>query len=125
MTWSAMRNVRAAARDRTQDVDVRRPLQWPHAVLPRRRAATDHEHRRALEIGIRHRGDAVGDAGAGRHERDAELAGQQRMRSGHVHGRALVPHVDDRDAVGRKTIPDRLDMAALQAEHARRLRARR
>ena len=36
----------------------------------------------------------------------------------HVHGGAFVPHVDDTDALPRHVVPDRLDMAALQAEDA-------
>ena len=108
------------ARERAQDLDVRRALQRTHPVLPCRRTAADDEHRRALEIGIGHRRHAVGDAGTRRHERDAEFAGQQRMRGCHVDGGALVPHVDDRDAVRGEVIPDRLDMTALQSEHALR-----
>ena len=40
------------------------------------------------------------------------------MRVRHVHGGAFVAHVDDADALPRDVIPDRLDMAALQAEDA-------
>ena len=60
----------------------------------------------------------VGHAGPGRDHGDAELAGQLGMGVRHVHGRALVAHVDDADAEPREMVPDRLDVAALQAEHA-------
>ena len=36
----------------------------------------------------------------------------------HVNGGAFVAHVDDADALARDVVPDRLDMAALQAEDA-------
>ena len=36
----------------------------------------------------------------------------------HVDGGAFVAHVDDADALARHVVPDRLDVAALQAEDA-------
>ena len=60
----------------------------------------------------------VGDAGPGGDHGDAETAGKLGMRMRHVHGGALVAHVDDADALLRDVVPDRLDVAALQAEDA-------
>ncbi len=93
-------------------------LQRTHIGLWPRGAAADEKHGRAGERGIRHRGDAIGYARAGGDHGDAELARQLRMGMGHVDGRALVSHVDDADALAAAEIPDRLDMAALQAEDA-------
>ena len=36
---------------------------------------------------------------------------------GHVHGGALIAHVDDAHAALRQLIPDWLDMTALETEH--------
>jgi hypothetical protein len=36
---------------------------------------------------------------------------------GHVHGGALVAHVDDADVPLRQLIPDGLDVTALETEH--------
>jgi hypothetical protein len=44
--------------------------------------------------------------------------GQLRMGMRHVDRGALVAHVDDADAAACHMIPDRLDVAALQAEDA-------
>ena len=72
----------------------------------------------ARQRGVGDRGDRVGHAGPGSDHRDAELAGQLGMGVRHVDGGALVAHVDDADAEPRDVVPDRLDVAALQAEHA-------
>ena len=40
------------------------------------------------------------------------------MGVGHVHRRAFIAHVDDAHVALRQLIPDRLDMSALEAEHA-------
>ena len=97
-----------------------RSLQRSAVILKRRRAAADDHDRRTLEIGVRNRRHAIGHARTGRDECDADLATQQRMRGRHVHGSALVPHVDDRRAARGQAVPDRLDVPALQAENARR-----
>ena len=47
-----------------------------------------------------------------------KLPGQLGMGVRHVHGGAFVAHVDDADAQPGDVIPDRLDVAALQAEDA-------
>ena len=39
------------------------------------------------------------------------------MGVGHVHGRALVTHIDDRYAGLSEKVPDRLDVTALQTEY--------
>ena len=105
-------------RHRPQDVDMRDVLQRPHIGLRPRRAAADQQHRRARQRGVGHGGDGVGDARTGGRHGDAEAAGQLGMGVRHVHGRALVAHVDDADALPRDMVPDRLDVAALQAEDA-------
>ena len=47
-----------------------------------------------------------------------KLARQFGVRMRHVHGGAFVADIDDADAEPRDMVPDRLDMAALQAEDA-------
>jgi hypothetical protein len=42
---------------------------------------------------------------------------QHCMRVRHMDGGALVAHVDDAHAALPELVPDRLDVAALQAEH--------
>ena len=110
--------MRAVRRHRPQQIDVRNILQRSHIGLRPRGAAADQQHRRAGERGIRHGRHRVGDAGTGGDHGDAEAAGQFGMGVRHVHGGALVAHVDDADALTRDVIPDRLDMAALQSEDA-------
>ena len=44
----------------------------------------------------------------------ADDAGDRLFQLAHVHGGALVAHIDDADAAAAKVIPDRLDVAALQ-----------
>ncbi len=105
-------------RHRPQDVDVGNVLQRAHIGLRSRRAAADQQHRCAGERGVRHGGDGVGDAGPGSRHGDAQHASEFGMGVRHMDGRAFVAHVDDADALARHMIPDRLDMAALQAEDA-------
>ena len=47
----------------------------------------------------------------------AHLAGQLGVRVRHVHGGGLVTDVHDGHAETGQLVPDRLDVAALQAEH--------
>jgi hypothetical protein len=105
-------------RHRPQDVDVGDVLQRAHIGLRARRAAADQQHRRAGERGIGHGGDRIGHARPGGRHGDAERAGQLRMGMRPVDRGALVAHVDDAEAAARHVIPDRLDVAALQAEDA-------
>jgi hypothetical protein len=107
-----------AARYRFHDRNMVDPLERTEVVLRYRCAAADQQHRHALELRIGHGGDAVGDAGPGRYQHDADSAGEHRMRVRHVHGRAFVAHVDDAHLTPPEVIPDRLNVAALQTEHA-------
>ena len=124
-TWSAMRSVR----DRRVTGRMMSTCACPAVARdrPARRARSRRSTAPATRSSsrIRDRGHAVGDAGAGRDHRNAELARQQRMRVRHVHRRAFVAHVDDAHAVRGEPVPDRLDVAALQAEDAPSGRARR
>ena len=106
------------ARHRAQDIDVRDVLERSHVGLRPRGAAADQQHRRPGERGVGHAGDGVGHARPGGRQGDAELSGQLGMRVRHVDGGTLVAHVDDADALARGMVPDRLDVAALQAEDA-------
>ena len=56
--------------------------------------------------------------GPGGHERDPGLPRQLAVGVRHVHRRALVADVDDAHAEPGELVPDRLDVAALEAEHA-------
>ena len=103
---------------RAQDVDVRDVLERPHVDLRPRRAAADHQHRRPCQRRVRDRRHHVGDARAGRHHRHAQAARQLGVGVRHVDRRPLVPHVDDADAEPGAVVPDRLDVAALEAEDA-------
>ena len=93
-------------------------MQRPEIVLGARGAAADQQHGNAFELRVRHGGDAIGHARTGGHHRDAEPPGEHGVRVRHVHRRAFVAHVDDAHAALRQLVPDRLDVAALQAEHA-------
>ena len=92
-------------------------MQWPEIVLGARGAAADQEHGRALQLGVRHGGDAVGHTRTGGDQDDAELSGERGVRMGHVHGGALIAHVDNAYAPLCQLIPDGLDMTALETEH--------
>ncbi|GAC1540222.1 MAG: hypothetical protein NVS2B17_16290 [Candidatus Velthaea sp.] len=62
-------------------------------------------------------GHAVGDAGTRRDERDAQPSRKLRVRVRHIDGRALIAHIDDRDAFLRQTHPDRHDVAAAEPKN--------
>ena len=64
------------------------------------------------EIGPVHlaRQHHVGDARAGRDQRDARLAGHPGPAVGGVPGALLVPDVDDADALGQAAVVDVLDV---------------
>ena len=64
------------------------------------------------------RGDRVAEPRPGRHQRDAELAGDLRPGVGHVHRRGLVADVHDGDAGIDARIVDRHDLVSGQAEDA-------
>ncbi len=106
------------AGDRTHDIRVGDSLQRAEIVLRARRAAADQHDRHAFELRVGHRGDAIGDARARGHHRDADATRQNGMRVRHVHRRAFVAHVDDAHSALAELVPDRLNVAALQAEHA-------
>ncbi len=97
---------------------MRNVLQRPHIGLWPRRAAADQQHRSARERGVGHGCDRVGDARPGSRHGDTQRAGQFRVGVRHVDGRSFVANVDDADAFARHVIPDRLDVAALEAEDA-------
>jgi len=69
-------------------------------------------------MGVGDAGHGVGDAGPGGDQRDAEAAGQLGVRVGHVHGRPLVAHVHDADALGVGAHPQRHDVTAAEREDA-------
>ena len=74
----------------------------------------DHVARLGIRIiDVRDEGAAVHMAHA-----HAERAGEFGVRVRHVHGGALVAHVDDADAEPRDVVPDRLDVPALESEDA-------
>ena len=106
------------ARDRAHQLGVIHVLQAAAIFLRPRIAAGHHEDRRARNMRVGDAGDGVGHAGTGGDQRDAELAGQFRVGLGHMHGGALVAHVDDADAFGIEPHPDRHDVAAAEREHA-------
>ena len=107
-----------AARHGLHDRDVVDALQRPEIVLRHRRAAADQQDRSALELRIGDRRHAVGDTGPRGRERDAQLARQHRMAVRHVHGGAFIAHVDNPHFALGQVVPDRLDVAALEAVHA-------
>jgi hypothetical protein len=97
---------------------MRDVLQRPHVDLGSWRTAADHQNRYARDGGVGHCGDCVGDARAGGNHRDRGTASEFGMRVRHVDGGALVADIDDADAKPCGMVPDRLDVAALQTEHA-------
>ncbi len=70
-------------------------------------------------MGVGNAGHRVGQARPGGDQRDAEFAGQFRMRLSHVHGGAFVAHVNNLDALGIEPHPYRHDVAAAEREHTR------
>ena len=108
----------AIAADGFQNIDMGDVLKRPHIRLRPGGATTDQEERRSGKRRIGHAGNAIGDPRSrGRHD-DAEGAGELGVSMRHVHGGPLVTHVDNADAQPRRMIPNRLDMATLQAEDA-------
>ena len=99
-----------------EDVGVGNVLQRPHVDLRAGRAAADDEDGRPCKGGVRNRRHGVGDAWARRHHGDGEVAREFGVGVRHVDGGTLVAGVDDLDAKPRRVVPDRLDVAALQAE---------
>src|SRR4029077_18013483 len=61
--------------------------------------------------------DRVGHARSRRRHGDAEPTGELGMRMRHVDGGGFVPHGDDAGGEARHAVPDRLDVAAMEAEH--------
>ena len=105
-------------RDRTHEVGVDDILKRAAIFLRARRRSRQHQQRGLGDVRVRDAGHRVGHTRTGGDERDAELAAELAVRVRHVDGRALVAHVDDRDALGIDAHPHRHDVAAAQAENA-------
>ena len=67
-------------------------------------------------MSVRDAGHRVGDAGTRGHQRDTQAAGQLCVRLRHVHGGALVAHVDDANAFGVGAHPQGHDVPAAESE---------
>ena len=79
--------------------------------------AGDHQHRDRIAIGLAHRGQDVGHAGAGDDEADARLAADPGIAVGHEAGALLVARRDVPDP-GRRQAAIELDRVhARDAEH--------
>ena len=63
--------------------------------------AGNHEDRDRIPVGLAHRGQDIGDAGAGDREADAEAAGHPGVAVGHEPEALLVATRDVPDARGR------------------------
>ena len=110
---------RRPLRDRLHHVDLAEAaLQRQPLIIDERAAAADDEDRDAVEVGVRHGRDHVGDAWSGGDDRDADLAGRARPAIGGVAGRLLVPRVDELHAVVHGGLEDRVKVAAVQREDA-------
>jgi hypothetical protein len=103
--------------DRTQDIDVRNVLQWPHVRLGTRSAAAYQQDRDAREGSIGHRRDGICNSRTRRNHGHPEPAHQFGVRVRHVDRRAFVSCVDDPDALAGDMIPNRLDVTALKSEN--------
>ena len=75
--------------------DMGDALQRAEIVLGTGRTAANQQQRHPFQVGIRYRGDAVGNARPRCHQSHAKLAGQHGMGVGHVDRRAFVTHIDD------------------------------
>ena len=93
-------------------------LQAAAIFLRPRISARKHQDRRARDMRVGDAGDCVGHAGTRGDHRNAKLAGELGMRLRHMNGRAFVANIDDLDAFGIQSHPDRHDMAAAQREDA-------
>ena len=83
-----------------------------------RHLAGDHHHGDGVHHRVGNRGDHVGRARAGGHQRDARLAGRARIALGRVAGTLLMAHQNVPDLVLRvERIIDRKDSATRIAEH--------
>ena len=102
--------------DRPHQLDVVHVLQAAHVLERPRRLPADDDHRRLGALRGRDAGDGVGQAGAGRDERDAGLPGDARPAVGGVRRGLLVPHVDDADALVDAPVVDRHDVTAAERE---------
>ena len=103
-------------------------LQRALAPAPRRRAAAEHEHRRAVLRRRGHRADPVRDPGPGGQRRHARLARDLRPALGGERGGGLVAHVDEVDPLRAAAVVDREQVPAGEREqlgHAVRLQAAR
>ncbi len=91
-------------------------LQSAHAVLLERRIAADQQHRAFGAEGVRHAGNRIGGAGAGRHYRTAQ-PGNPRVGVGGVRGHLLVAYVDDLDTLVNASVIDVDNVAAGNGEN--------
>ena len=79
-------------------------------------APADDEHGHGVYVRVRDGGHDVGDAGAGRDHRHADLARHSRPAIGHVAGCLLVARVDDANVVFQAGLEYRVDVAAVERE---------
>ena len=101
-------------------------LQRALAPAHRRRAAAEHEHRRAVLLRGGDRAHAVGHAGPRGERRHARLAGDLGPALRGEGGGRLVAHVDEVDALLAAAVEDREQVPARKREelrHAVRLQA--
>ena len=104
-------------RDRRHDRDVIEFLQRPRAPAALGRPATEHDHRRSVEVRRRDRRHAVGDARTRGQRSDARTSGQLRVRLGGERRRLLVTCVDDAHALVTRRVVERPDVATVEREH--------
>ena len=105
-------------RDRLDDRGLVELLQAAAAPTVGRCASADDHHRRAGELGLRDRADAVGDAGAGGQHGEAGDPGQLAGGLGGEGGRLLVTHVEQphRRVGGDGSVVHREDVGAAEGE---------
>ena len=102
--------------DRPHERHVVDLLQRALPPAERGRAPTEHDHRRVVLLGARHRAHPVGDAGPRGQRRDARLARDLRPPFGRERGRRLVAGVDDVDAFVLAALVEREQVAARERE---------
>src|SRR5205814_1776464 len=84
--------------------------------LDERAGAADDDERGLRREAVRHRGDDAGDAGPGRHDRDAAPPLHAAPGLGGVAGRLLVSDVDDANALEPAALVDRHHVPTAERE---------
>ena len=114
-----MRDRRRPLGDRLHQINLAEAaLQRELLVVDKRTAAADDQHGHAVEVGVRYRGDDVGDSRARRDHGHADAARRARPAVGGVPGGLFVPRVHQPEFVADGSLEDRVQVSAMEGEDA-------